>query len=202
MSVTTIKVRVATVNGKKEIAVSAPYNEDFIAGARRLHGKWVRDAGEWLFDPLVEKEVRELIGNAYHIGDSGGRTVTANIRLTALCEMHEERAGIAFQGFPICRATGRDSGAKLEAGVMLVSGKIGSGGSMRYWETVVYDGATFVIRGIPEDAAKSYKGDAWKVEIISEDTDEKRKSLTEEKARLLARVAEIDEMLKGLPEQA
>lgn len=47
------------------------------------------------------------------------------------------------QDVSLCRAFGRDSGAVLGDGVMLIKGKISSGGSRVNWETVVYEGTVF-----------------------------------------------------------
>ena len=192
MSEQKISIREVSVDGKTAIAAVTPYNADFISAARKLNGQWNRSQGAWLFDPLVKGQVVEAVRSVY---GTDGTAPLVNIRLTALSDIREERSSVKFQGFPVCSATGRDSGAKPESGVMLVSGTMRSGGSHQYWKTVVEKGAEFVIRGIPKDAVDGYKGDGWKVEVLPDDSAEKRRSLTEERERLSARIAEIDALL-------
>lgn len=59
---------------------------------------------------------------------------------------------VEVAGRTIARAWGRDSGAKLGDGVVKLQGRVGSGGSMKNWETVV--DADVVLHDCPRKVAE------------------------------------------------
>ena len=88
------------------------------------------------------------------------------------------------------------SGAKPCAGVSLISGEIHSGGSTQYWETIVCDGAEFILQNMPV-AWLQQTSDDWIIEPYGEkkvDID----ALKIEKENLLKRLSEIDMLLNTL----
>ena len=96
----------------------------------------------------------------------------------------------------IASARGRDSGARPGDDVTFLEGEPTSGGSMKNWESVVPAGCVVLLRHVPltvweEDKDNEY----YTAEIVDEGKETKRKELEEEKARLLARIAEIDKEL-------
>jgi hypothetical protein len=56
-------------------------------------------------------------------------------------------------GRTIAKARGRDSGAKLGDGIILLNGSVDSGGSVKNWTTDV-DEAAFIIKDFPQPATE------------------------------------------------
>ena len=68
---------------------------------------------------------------------------------------------------------------------------------MKNWESVVPAGAVVLLRHVPLSVWEQDKdSEYYTAEIVDEGKDVKRKELEEEKARLLARIAEIDKELE------
>lgn len=53
------------LNSEVMLIVKAPYNNDFIEGAKRLGGMWNSSKKVWVFDPDNEEDVRDLIEEAF-----------------------------------------------------------------------------------------------------------------------------------------
>ena len=67
---------------------------------------------------------------------------------------------------------------------------------MKNWESVVPAGAVVLLRHVPLTVWEQDKdSEYYLAEIVDEGREVKRKELEEEKARLLARIAEIDKLL-------
>lgn len=181
-------------NASGQILAFTPYNARFIEGAHKLNGKWNAAAKGWIFDPLARNGLMALLKDVYGYVE-GDQVVTA--RLTAKDEIRVTRAPVIFAGRVIARAMDRDSGAKTGDGVILDAGRITSGGSMKNWETIIKEGARLIVRGLPASAAVGNQ--EWDVEIIPEDAPAPDAgALKEERARLVARLAEIDAQLSAM----
>ncbi len=150
----------------KSLIVSSPYNPDFVRWAKTRNGKFDKAQGTWTFDARDEAAVRERCIAVY--GTDGSSDIElVDVRLihvggsnyAALCK------GIFLLGRQVVRAFGRDSGAKLGEGCVLISGRIGSGGSVKNWTTVVSKGAVFEVRDVPRSALEDVDS-SWKVEVI------------------------------------
>lgn len=173
------------VTGTK-VEVKTPYHPDFPREAKLLGGKWNNAA--WLFDSRDEDRVRELCRKIY--GTDGTAADLVSVRLTAKTEIAALHSGIFAAGRCVARATGRDSGAKLGDGVILLSGRVTSGGSMKNWRTYVIEGSVVEVRDVPRAAVADIDADDWAVEIV--EAEDKTSVLLAERERLLARLAEID----------
>lgn len=181
-------------NASGQILAATPYNSRFIEGAHKLSGRWDAAAKAWRFDPLARNGLLSLLKDVYGYVE-GGQVVTAC--LTAKDEIRVTRAPVIFAGRVIARAMDRDSGAKTGDGVILDAGRITSGGSMKNWETIVKEGARLIVRDLPASAAVTDQH--WDVEIIPEDAPAPDAgALKEERARLVARLAEIDAQLSAM----
>jgi hypothetical protein len=78
----------------------------------------------------------------------------------------------------------------------MLSGSIDSGGSMKNWDTLVSEGAVFEVAGAPADPQPEEGW--WEVLSVELEGDEnRRKELEAERARLIARIAEIDAALSA-----
>ena len=139
-------------NKGQRIYVQSPYDPQFIAGAKRIAGRWDSTDERWLFPAAQRERVMSLLDDVYGWDpDSADERVT--VRLTADKEISVEHDGVRVAGVTIARATGRDSGARLGDGVILVSGSAGSGGSRKYWRTRVRSGSVFEV-DFPKAAAE------------------------------------------------
>lgn len=169
------------------IEVITPYNAEFVSDLKRsISGaKW--NGSAWIVPAEAEGAIMDMLNNYYGY-DPAEKFVTVHI--TAKKELYGPRGNVYFEGFPIARATGRDSGARVCDGVIKISGNINSGGSVKNWETVVREGATFQL-SVPEKIA--HENDEWAVEKI--ETAINKTDLIAERDRLMARIAEIDTML-------
>jgi hypothetical protein len=132
------------------ISVRSPYNSRFVSLAKDLGGKF--SSGLWSFDIRDEGRVLDLCRDVY--GDDGTIADTCTIRVN-LGRYAKTQGPIEVRGYPVARAFGRDSGAKLADGVVLLSGDFGSGGSVKNWHTASYS-ATVLIRDFPRHAAEEY----------------------------------------------
>ena len=98
-------------------AVNAPYNSEFISAAKRLGGRW--DAPEWVFDARDEARVRALLIECY--GTDGEVADLVTIKIEWSNSESAKRGPIAANGRTIARADGRDSGARLGDGVVILA---------------------------------------------------------------------------------
>lgn len=109
------------------VTVDSPYNPNFVAGAKRLAGRWSKP--NWVFPKAQEARVRALCVEVY--GTDGSETHNADTRVRLLIRPGSS-SNMALRVGPlqICRAFDRDSGAALAPGVVLL-GEITSGGSRK-----------------------------------------------------------------------
>jgi hypothetical protein len=175
----------------KIVAVS-PYNPDLPSAARNLGGKW--DGSSWAFDARYEDDVRKLYKEIYGTdGTNAGELV--DIRVTVNEDWKEWRSGLFLFGRQVARAFGRDSGARLGNGIVLKKGSASSGGSMKNWKTEIAEGSIFEMTDVPKAAVDNNGApEELTVEIIGQNID--REALEKERAKLVARIAEIDALLK------
>ncbi|MES2999483.1 MAG: hypothetical protein V4787_02230 [Pseudomonadota bacterium] len=178
------------------ILVKAPFNPSFNAQAKSQLGARFKDE-RWVFDARDETAARRLVLERYGYADS---EVLVSVRVTVADELKECQDPIVRLGRVIAEATGRDSGARLGDGVRLESGAVKSGGSTKNWTTVIADGTVLVVHDVPMRMAKIYLNEPGRnglnVEIVGGvSTLAENSTLWTERAKLLARVAEIDAAL-------
>lgn len=132
---------------------SSPYHPDFPKRARNLGGKWSGSA--WVFDSRDEERVRQLCRDIY--GTDGSAVEPADlvtVRITIEDNWNApNRGSIWFAGRQIARAWGRDSGAKLGDGVVLLEGRAASGGSRNNWYAFIRGPAVIEVRDLPRAMA-------------------------------------------------
>ena len=175
------------------IAVSSPFNPDFVKGAKRLGGKWSGDTKAWLFDVRDRGRVEDLLATCYgYSAAASGELATVRIVLD------EDNAGdkeVYFAGRSICSRRYRDAPVKTADNVVVIDGEFpASAGSMRY--PAVIRGSrtvTIEVRDVPVEALAAEK--ELRFERIDADTQAQREALIAERERLIARLAEIDEAL-------
>ena len=183
-----------------QILVEAPFNRGFISAAKSLGGRWI--APHWVFDVRDEERVRALC--LEHYGEDDRSIVDrVTLRVTFPEGTGEYSDSIILAGREIARAFGRDSGAKLGEGVVLLSGGFCSGGSVKNWKTATRKETVVLVRDFPRAMADRLMANggldyekACSVAIEPEEPAIDRAALAAERARLVARLAEIDSMLE------
>jgi hypothetical protein len=181
---------VAIETNETGVTVTAPYNSGFIDGARKLGGKW--NPPSWVFDTRDEVRVRALYYDWYGTWDD-----LCTLRITWSEASSVAQGPVSVHGRDIAKAFGRDSGAKLAAGVVVLAGGFSSGGSVKNWVTRVSAGTVVSVRDFPGHVARALASDqpAEKRVYAIEDEGVDRAALTAERERLVARIAEIDAAL-------
>jgi hypothetical protein len=186
-----------------EVHVQSPYNALFVKGARLLSGKF--SGGVWTFDVRDEDRVRSLCGDVY--GSDGVISNTCTVRLEMPRGASATREAIDFYGFTLARAFGRDSGAKISEGIVVLEGGFYSSGSVKNWATMAKDGTVVLLREFPRHRAQRIvsgeeksEWPGWTVTIEDERPPVDIQALEDEKARLLSRLEEIENTLSSVRE--
>lgn len=179
------------------VRVKSPYNRRFIRRAKHFSGRW--EDSRWVFPAGAEPQVRELCLDCF--GDEGyGVSDLVNVRLEAETEIAVCRCPITIGGRVLVRARDRDSGAAPGEDVLFFSGTIASGGSMKYWKTIVEEGTELKVLNVPRSLLETYRidaddmGFAFSVEEI--ETTDSASLLQKEKERLLGRLMEVEEAME------
>jgi hypothetical protein len=154
------------------LLVYSQYNPAFVRRSHNLGGKWNDELKAWIFDSRDEMRIRKLCIDVY--GTDGSPTETLyTIQAKANIDIEVSLNSIYFAGHQIARAWGRDSGAKLGEGVLLLEGEIGSGGSRNYWLTRIKSDSVIEIKDLTQaqvDLAKksSDKYKKWEITLLQE----------------------------------
>lgn len=184
-----IKVKVS--DGKA--AIYSPYNKSFVTRIKVLGAKWDADARCWVVDESALEEAREVMREVYGQDD---RPVTESVDVILhFCEdVGVFCAGVEVLGRTIATAFGRDSGAKVGEGVMFLQGQPRSGGSAKNWMTIVPAGCVVKLPKIPKEISQNPTlPDGVRMEVdVSKSS---RCELEKERDKLLARLAEIEQLL-------
>lgn len=139
-------------------SLRSEYNTMLIEKCRKLGGTWDKSQGAWIFSSIVEKEVEEL--------DQIFNSDLITIEIEAIEEIQEQGKSIEFLGYPVCKAFSRDSGARIETRIALLSGYATSGGSKNRWTTVLSEGATLRLK-VPVDLLNIYEDKRFQFKTIN-----------------------------------
>lgn len=146
----------------KIITLQHRYNLVLVEKCRELAGRFDEASKVWVFNELVENEIEEL--------DDLYNSDEIVVDIEAKTDLSEWHNSIAFAGYPLARAFGRDSGAKLCTDVIQLEGDISSGGSVKNWRTLCSEGAKFRIK-IGRKLLESNREEMsknWDIHIIGE----------------------------------
>lgn len=138
------------------------YNTLLVRECQNLAGKYDVETKSYTFNKIYEKEVEELDW------EFNSDLVTVDIK--AKEDIIGSHDSVYFCGYPIVRAFGRDSGAKLCQDIGMISGKIGSGGSVKNWSTRINKGAIFRLqlsKNLLEEYRKIEESE-WEITIAGE----------------------------------
>lgn len=175
-----------------QVRVQTTYNSEFVTKAKNLGGKWDNNSKSWIFNESVLDYVKEILTQIYGVT---GETPYATCTLVVKNYSAEVVTGaIELFGRTIARASGRDSGVSLGDGIVWINGKKESGGSTKYWKTIVENGF-FEIQDFPVERTKFEDvqqaiAEGW-VEI-------KGGTQKRSKAEILAEISTLEEKLANL----
>ncbi|MFC1234410.1 hypothetical protein [Vibrio sp. F74] len=138
-------------------SLRADYNAILVDESRALGGSWDKDEKAWIFPGFVSKEVDKL--------DEIFNSNLVTIEITAREEICEYQKGIDFLGRPLCKAFGRDSGARINSDIAVISGYATSGGSRNNWQTILSEGTVLRLQ-MPSKLLELYQDDRFDVKVI------------------------------------
>ncbi|KAA6329769.1 hypothetical protein EZS27_021455 [termite gut metagenome] len=128
----------------EEVKVTSPFNGNFVKKAKNYQGKWKSEA--WWFSVNQIEYVRKAMIEIYGLtGEESYETCTLIVEGFSASEM---LSPVSLFNRTIAAAHGRDDGAKLGEGIILLEGEVTSGGSVKNWKTCV-ENATFEILDFP-----------------------------------------------------
>ena len=182
-----------TIENERAIIVT-PYNADFVSRIKLMNGRWNASQRCWTVPQEAVEDVRSAMREIFGQDDQPVSDA-ADVVLRFDREISESRAAVTLLGRTIARAFGRDTGAKPGDDVLFLKGSPKSDGSMKNWLTVIPEGCVVKCLHVPRAALENAdlpKG----VTVEIEDAHIDRAALEAEKARLLARLEEIENLLK------
>lgn len=189
-------IKVTIKDGRASIYT--PFNRDFVAAIKSNIGgrKWDADNKCWTVPEEALSQVRQIMMDVYgetDLPDAGG---SVTVKLTIKQDLSEYCDGVIRFKKVLALARDRDSGARPGDDVTYLEGEPTSGGSRANWKSIVPEGCVILLRHVPLTVWEQDKdSEYYTAELVDEGKDVKRKELEEEKARLLARIAEIDKLL-------
>lgn len=183
------QVRVITLDNGR-VALVSPYSPDVPAAAKQIGGRWDGASKHWHFDARDEERVRALAIEIFGTDGSPeaeGDTVTVRWDISRAGRTRELR----LAGRMVVQRPGRDDDPVLGRGVVLISGGFaGRGGSVQYPALEPLEGTVLEVRDLPRAAVPA---DDQDVTVVDERVDVE--VLAAERARILARLTEIDATL-------
>lgn len=187
----TFEIKIA--DGKA--AIYTPYNAEFVSRIKLLGGRWNPSEKCWTVAEFKVDDVRAVMRSIYGQDDQPVAE-TVDVILTFDEEYSELCGPVTLLGRTIAAARGRDSGARMGDDVMFLEGQPKSGGSVKNWRTIIPAGSVVKLPNLPKTATKECElPEGVTMQIIGGDID--LEALKAEKEKLLARLAEIDAILKG-----
>lgn len=186
------KFEVISKDGKARIY--APYNATFVSRVKLLGGRWIAADRCWSVSEDALEDVRAAMRDIYG-RDDHPVSDTADVILRFERDVEGDKTAVTILGRTVARAFGRDSGAKVGEGVLFLEGEPKSAGSVKNWLTVVPSGCVVKLLRVPASMLENPdlpRGVTLEVAAARVD----RAALEDEKARLLKRLAEVEELLK------
>lgn len=153
----------AELKNSKILTLKHRYNMRLVERCRELGGRWDSEEKVWVFSDIVESQIEELD----YLFNTNIKTVDITAKGERFGSRWSNKGMCTFAGYPLCKATGRDSGAVMCDDVALLKGGIGSGGSVKNWGSTIDDASVFRLQ-ISENLLNSgyYDKDKWDVKIV------------------------------------
>lgn len=186
-------IKIDTIDDRAYI--EAPYNANFVAAVKQIGGaSWDRGRRAWSIPDVAIDQAREIMRRVYGEDDRPSAEPKVSVKLIFGNEVSKRHAPVTILGKSIASAWGRDSGARVGDDVVFVEGKPQSGGSVKNWYSVVPEGCVVVLHNVPRAALQMELPEGVTAEVL-ESKGPDRAALEAERERLLARLAEIDQLL-------
>lgn len=173
--------------------VYTPYHPGFVKDIKTIgKARWDSVDKCWTVPAATVDRVREIMMEVYGETDLPDVSKRVTVRVQFLEEVERECEPLVLFGKIIATAYNRDSGARPGDDVVLIDGELKSGGSWKYWKTIVSEGTVVEVYDVPEAAL--WDGNWFTYEIVEKKGID-REALEAEKKKLLARLAEIEALL-------
>lgn len=183
--------------GEGILKVTSPFNREFVSFARMRGGKWSDGQKVWMFDPRDEFAVRSTLIDIFGTDDyENSAKVSARVKLD-----HFDPGGeFVLFGRMLLRRKYRDSKVEIGDGVVKVRGGFAwSGGSGRNPLIAPEEGTVIEVRDVPRDiAVRTWADNKEAIELLGSVDVE---ALQQEKAALLKRIEQIDQMIADLEDE-
>lgn len=174
--------------------VYTPYNPDFVRKIKCIGGAWWNsDVRCWCIPETAIIAVRKIMSDVYGYSDIE-ENETISIEVTFNDEVSEYRSDVVLFGKVLAHARHRDSGARIGDDFAYESGGARSGGSAKYWKSIVEEGSVVILSNVNKNLyERSIVDYDVTIKVLEEKID--KKQLLSEKERLLRRIEKIDNML-------
>lgn len=180
------------------LAVTSPFNREFISFARMRGGKWSDAQKVWMFDPRDEFAVRSALIDIFGTDDYESCS-KVNVRIK-LDSFNIDDEFVLF-GRQLLRRRYSARRVEVDDGVVVINGGFPEeGGSRRHPKIEPEKGTIIEVRDVPRDiAVRTWAEHKDSIELLGSIDIE---SLREEKDALLKRIEQIDEMISQLEEES
>lgn len=176
------------------ISVAAPYDKAFVREARKVGGRWSRDASAWVFDARERAAVEAALSRCYGWAPGGAQTGDFYVTLTSWNAGERE---VRIMGRAVARRRRRDADVTLGEGVAVTRGDFTDrGGSVSH--PAIIDGGgdvTLVVHDLPTAIMANEQLVAGYGISPVPPAEADLTALRAEREKLLRRVAEIDALL-------
>ena len=186
----------------EKISVKSPYHPMFADKIYAAGGLWEPSNRSWVIDAGSIDTVRQILRDVYYEDDFGGEKVDIRVTVGDI-SINAFRDCFTLYGRVIATASLLDSEARLGEKARFISGQPVSSRSARNMSISITAGSVFEIYDVPVAALdaeipkmSTLEGiqPLYSIDIISATTPDDE-TLKAERARLIARIAVIDETL-------
>ncbi|MGH3987458.1 MAG: hypothetical protein ACRDTZ_09090 [Pseudonocardiaceae bacterium] len=175
-----------------DVTLTAPYHPDLPRKAHAAGGRFIN--GVWRFDPRDEARVRQITCAIFGTDGTPGPTATVWVPLADFATHLRSQRGpeaLWLLGRRLVTRRGRDDRVELGPGVVVLTGGFpGSGGSVKNPTLDPEPDTMLEVRDVP--AAHPH---IHEYRLLAVDEKTERSALVAERAALVTRLAEIDELL-------
>ena len=183
-------MKIVVENGNAR--VYTPYNKEFAKAIKNIgQAKW--QEGAWVVPAHMVDAVREIMLDIYGESDIS-TTEKVDVKVTFNESFDAYQSAVTMFGKTIARAYGRDKRVDVGEDVAFIKGAPKATGSVKNWYTEIPEKSVCIVSNVPETMLNEELPEGVTAEVLKKTVD--RKALEEEKERLLARIAEIDNLLK------
>lgn len=155
-------------NGNETVmSVKSPYNTNFLAMARKLHGKFNTQTKTWDFSTKTKSKVLAALKTVYDYEEEGTVTEKVDIEVTFNNTVHSEKGSLILAGRIVAVGTDRDSGAYEGKDISLIEGEISTDGSRKNWYTYIAAESVLEVYNVDKKTLKEWdKLDSVSYKII------------------------------------